>query len=262
MTIPSPANLILALLVAGWIGVGAPTSADAAEVDATQAALASELQVSAIQAMTEGDWTAAEERARAAISLDESVRTSQARLVLARALEQRGATAEAIEELDLLLTLDLLPRHREKAEEIRARLVEAGPDSPRGLHTKGTRGVGPGPAATAPPGLPPLDLRGRRILAAGLIGGGAVPAGLGITFIGFDASFASRGIESGGWAILGTSLLATGVVMEVIGVHVLVEAGKNPGGSAARRLRWVPTAAASVDRNGDPTLRLGVFARW
>ncbi len=220
------------------LAVAVPPSTARADEDSD--ALAASLQLSAIEAMTAGDWTAAEERARAALSLDPGVRMAQARLVLARALEQRGAVREALDELDVLLAMELLPQHRQKAEEVQQRLKARTPAGP------------------APP--PELAAKDQRIIGVAFAAGGAVPLGLGITFIGFDVHFASQGIDSGGWAILGASLLGTGVALEVVGIHLLVTA-KDPGGSTAARLRWMPTAGVVPDRDRT-SFHLGVVGRW
>ncbi len=215
-----------------------------ARADEDQAALAAQMQVSAIEAMTAGDWEAAEERARAALSLDPGVRMSQARLVLIRALEQRGAVKEALAELDTLLAMDLLPQHRQKGEEVQQRLKARGPAGPAPL---------PAPAA--------LDPKTRKWLGVGLAAGGAVPIGLGITFVGFDAHFASQDIESGGWAILGASLLGTGIALEVVGIHLITSSPEGSGGTAATRLRWTPTAGLAPTRDR-VTFHMGVVGRW
>jgi hypothetical protein len=227
-------------LVIALITLVTPLVVQAGDPDPDQRALASELQVTAIEAMSAGDWTAAEERARAALSLDGSVRTSQARFVLARALEQRAEVREALEQIEILLGMELFPQHRQKAEEIKTRLE-----------------------ARAPTGPAPPTPEQQRIIGFALAAGGAVPLGLGITFIGFDVSFASQGIDSGTWAILGTTLLATGIALEVVGLHLILTAPKDPGDTAMRRLDWMPTAGVFFDpRIDETTLQLGVVGRW
>ena len=234
-----PAALALALAGVAFL---TPRAASADASDPEQAALASEMQMAAIEAMTAGDWTAAEERARAALSLDGGVQTAQARLVLALALEQRGDLRDARAELDTLLAMELLPQHRQKAEELKERLAASGP-----------------PAPSAPDGLTP---EAQKILGIGLVAGGAVPLALGVTFIGFDAQFASQGIESGGWAILGTSLLGTGIALEIVGVHLLIDGRKPTSGVAGTALRWIPTVGVSFEGPEAPTLRFGVVGQW
>lgn len=223
-------------------------SAASADDESDRYALAAQFQMSAIEAMTAGDWDAAEDRARAALSVEASVRTSQARLVLARALEQKGDVRGALAELNILLAMELLPQHRQKAEEAQGRL------EPRS-----------GPALIPPPEPPPMLTPSpepdRKALGIALAVGGAAPVGLGITFIGFDAHFASQGIESGGWAILGASLLGAGIALEVIGVHLILTEKEQLGGPTASRLRWTPSAGLAVTPEAT-SLQLGVFGRW
>jgi tetratricopeptide (TPR) repeat protein len=244
--LPTVAATLLALPSLAWAdgeepaAAGEPANAAAAE----NQQLAADLQLAAIEAMMAGDWPTAEQRARAALALDAGPRSAQARIIVARALEQRGAVREALDELEVLLAQDLLPQHRAKAEEIQQRLTARSPRGPQP------------PAST-----PPLSPAARRGIGIGALAGGAAPLVIGGMMVGWDIDFASRGIESGTWAAIGAPLLITGIAAEVIGVALVAAPPKR----AASALTIVPIFALRPSgRSGTlyPTLHVGVSGQW
>ena len=216
-----------------------PGLAGASDPSPEDEALASQMQLSAIEAMNAGDWAMAEERARAAVGLDGGVRTSQARLVLVRALEERGEVQEALQELELLLEMELLPQHRTKVEEVEQRLrARSGRSSP-----------------APPPG------EARTPLGIALLAGAVGPTALGATFLGFDVHFATQGVESGTWAVLGTACLVAGIALAVGGGHALSGSPENAGAVARSQPMWLPTVGVRAhDEALD--LQFGVVGRW
>ncbi len=215
--------------------------------DATDANedLFAQIQLGAVEAMMEGDWPTAEQRARAALAIDGGPRASQARLVLIRALEQRGAVVEALSELDVLLGLKLLPQHRSKGEEIKQRLTARAPQPT--LEESATTGpVGPVSAKT------------RKATGIGLVAAGAAPLVVGTMFVSWDIGFAAQDVESGTWALIGTPLLVTGIAAEIIGVALLVPKKTKPAA-----VSLVPTFGVAPE-TGASSVRFsaGMVGRW
>lgn len=201
---------------------------------------AATLQAQAIAAAVDERWEVAITKARAALVLDTTVATAQSRLVLARALEAIGQLEDALDEVETYLALPLLERDEAKGEDTRARIVarlrardRAEQDAREAERRRAERASIPTP------------LRQRRYGGIGLMAGGAVPTVLGLWFVGTDLNYASRGIESGTWAAIGTPLLITGLAMEGVGA-VLLATSRPRAARSALRLHVAPTPDGGV----------------
>lgn len=154
--------------------------------------------------------------------------TAQSRLVLARALEALGDLDKALREVDTYLALPLLERDEAKGTDTRERIVA-------GLRTRERWAASALDASKreAERANVPVALRQRRAGAIGMLAGGAVPTILGLWFVGTDLNYASRGIESGSWAAIGTPLLITGLTLEAVG-GVILGVASRPSARTAR----------------------------
>ncbi|MCO4773412.1 MAG: hypothetical protein KDA24_25490 [Deltaproteobacteria bacterium] len=279
-----PADLLATVLAASVLVVVPAPAAAQDEPAASPAALSaseeavSALQLAAVEAMMAGDWATAEDTARRALELNGGPRAAQARLVLVLALEERGAIDEALSQLDTLLELELLPRHREKAEEMWTRLLarsqreqaEKAEKAEKAVETEEVQAgtnldelelglveeekVTPASARTS------TAAGHRRAPAIGLVAAGAAPLVVGGMFIGWDIDFAERGIESGTWALIGAPLLLTGIAAEVIGLALLAPKKRK----VAQRPLVVPLVIAGPAVGNPNALEAGagVIVQW
>lgn len=230
--------LVVAALLVGLPALAAAQDADEdIDLDSveTLAEDAATLQSQAIAAAVDERWVIAADKARAALTLDTSVRTAQSRLVLARALEALDELESALHEVDIYLALPLLERDKAKGDSTRERIVgrlrardRAEADAREAERRRAAR-------STVPTGV-----RQRQYGGIGLMAGGAVPTILGVWFVGTDLNYASRGIESGTWGAIGAPLLITGLTLEAVGAVVLAT-NRRPARSA--RLHLQPIVA-------------------
>ncbi len=212
---------------------------------------AATLQDQAIAAAVDARWDVARDKAQAALALDTSVATAQSRLVLARALEALGDEPQALRELDTYLALPLLDSDRAKGVEARERLVG-------NLHARDRRAAEARETARrrAARTTLPLAAQQQRGGAIGMLAGGAVPTILGAWFLGTDLNYASRGIESGTWAAIGTPLLITGLTLEAVGGVLLAVSTRPSARSAHLQIRG---GLAPDPRGG---LQAGLWGRF
>ena len=205
------------LLVAGALAF--PSSRAVAGDDFDAIDQADVLQKQAINAAREGNWKLARGLAEEVLTLDVSYATAPSRLVLARALQQDENYEGALYELRQLGRLEGVPD--KLVEEIALLRAETEAQLARAERL-----------ASRPP--PPPE----RAIGIGLLAGGAAPVLVGGVFVGNDMHHAAQDKESGTWAVIGAPLLATGLILEVVGA-VLVARDRRQGRRAALRFDGV-----------------------
>ncbi|MCK6528351.1 hypothetical protein L6R50_12615 [Myxococcota bacterium] len=206
------------------------------------------IQDEAEAALATGDGVLAEERARAALALDQTKHTLRARKVLVLALEAQHRLAEALEEVDRYLSYrDLYEAEQLLGNEIRSRLLaRVAPSLPEGTPptASGEPTVGEAPPAAGPPSP-------RRRAGLALAVGGSVSLGAGIAFLGVyggamgaidDAAFPGSPDlvhaevyrdRWGEYLPLGIALVAAGAALEIAGL--VTGLAPDPRGSPGRR---------------------------
>ncbi len=169
------------------------------------------LQKQALKAAREGNWKVARQLAEEVLILDVSFATAPSRIVLARALQKEDNYAGALYELRQLERLDgVEDRFLEDGAALRAEVESQQARAQRQAERK------------AAPAVP------ERSVGIGLIAGGVAPVVVGGLFVGSDVHYASQGTESGTWAVMGAPILATGIVLEVVGAALVAKGGKTP----------------------------------
>ncbi len=190
------------------MAVAGPMRARAQSADFDAIDQADVLQKQALKAAREKNWTLARSLAEEVLTLDVSFATAPSRLVLARALQQEENYPGALYELRQLEQLDgVADKIVEEVAELRAE-TEA-------LQARAER------LAARPEGG---DDRNAGI---GLLVGGAAPLVLGGLFVGTDINHAAQQEESGTWAVIGGPILATGVILEVVGAGLLARSRRS-----------------------------------
>ncbi len=205
-----PGLLLGALLVAA-----APSQARAEGVDFDAIDQADVLQKQALKAARAGNWALARQLAEEVLTLDVSFATAPSRLVLARALQQEKNFDGALYELRQLERLEGVPdKIAEEVADLRAE-TEA-------MRARAER------QAARPSGV------AERNAGIGFLAGGAAPLVVGGIFVANDAHHAAQGTDSGTWAVIGAPVLATGVILEVVGAALLTRAPRRATASTLR----------------------------
>ena len=92
-----------------------------------------------------------------------------------------------------------------------------------------------------------------------MLAGGAAPTIIGLWFVGTDLNYASRGIESGSWAAIGTPLLITGLTLEAVGGVILaVSSTRSPRAPRSAQLQ-IGGGLAPDPRGG---IQAGIWGRF
>jgi len=154
-------------------------------------------------------------------------------MVLVQALDREHQYGAALYELRCYLDLDVSDEARTRAERILVRLEE--------LKARGTRGDQRAKPRTERATSPPRA-RSKRASepslagAVGLLVGGAVPAAIGLGFVGTDVYWSSQQVESGTWAAIGVPLAAVGLALDVAGLVALIHRSRLRARSSAAQL--------------------------
>lgn len=195
------------------------------------------LQKQAMQAAREGDWKLARKLAEEVLILDVSFATAPSRLVLARALQVDENFDGALYEL----------RQLERLEGVDSRVLEDVASLRTEIEVAKAR-------AEWEASRPARDEPSDRGVGIGLLAGGAAPVVLGGFFLGNDINHAAQGEESGTWAVIGAPVLATGVILEVVGAALLSR-------SAKARTSGLRIDGVTIAADGDSVL-IGIGGRF
>jgi hypothetical protein len=197
---------MVALLLTACLPVLAHASDDFDAIDQADV-----LQKQAIKAAREGNWKVARQLAEEVLTLDVSFATAPSRLVLARALQQEENYAGALYEIRQLERLEgVVDRLLDEVASLRAEIESIKAKEERQASRAASPSVAPD-----------------RNVGIGLVAGGIAPVFLGGLFIGNDIHYASQDQESGTWAVMGAPILATGVILEVVGAALIARGGKS-----------------------------------
>ncbi len=193
------------LLLSGALAPSVAHAQDADDFDTIDQA--DVLQKQAIKAAREDNWKLARQLAEEVLTLDVSYATAPSRLVLARALQKDENFEGALYELRQLERLEGVPdKVVEEVAEMRA-------------ETEALKARAERLASRAAPNP-------NRNIGIGLLAGGAAPVLVGGLFVGNDMHHAAQQEDSGTWAVIGAPLLATGVILEVVGAVLVARSGR------------------------------------
>ena len=197
-----------AFLLAAVAGPGHACAQDFDAIDQADV-----LQKRAIAAAKEGNWALARQLAEEVLTLDVSFATAPSRLVLARALQKEQNFPGALYEL----------RQLEQLEGVSDKLLDEVADLKAETEAMQAREER---LAARPEGPPD------RGVGIGMLAGGAAPLIVGGVFVFNDVHHAAQQQESGTWAVIGGPILATGIVLEVVGAALLAR-DRRPTGRAS-----------------------------
>ncbi len=169
---------------------------------------AGEIQRQAEQALSNGDRDEALKLAQRAISLEAGPSTWLAQQIRVEILEGRGELSQAMRHLRDYLAIDgLFPEHRAWGEEARGRITKKLGVIERAGSTR--KGVG-----------------------IALVGGGALPLGLGIASLanyGDKVAAGNNPIAYEGYLDAGVAAIVVGGIMEGVGIALIASGGAKDG---------------------------------